>query len=151
MFRACCGARRCAVARFRRELVLRDGSSGEYVGAALVFELWGLCAVILRQRVANLACCSGELGGVFVFGGYETQRPKNLNKTQNTKLQPNEVVAIWRGRAAEWMSPAACGGAKDMELARTKAPLLLTFFWQGRKKSAAGGTAAVARPPRKNR
>ena len=55
-----------------------------------------------------------------VFGGYETQRPKNLNKTQNTKLQPNEVVAIWRGRAAEWMSPAACGGAKDMELARTK-------------------------------
>ena len=36
------GARRCAVARFRRELVLRDGSSGEYVGAALVFEAVGI-------------------------------------------------------------------------------------------------------------
>ena len=27
---------------------------------------------------------------------------------------------VGRGRAAEWMSPAACGGAKDMELARTR-------------------------------
>ena len=85
----------------------------------------GTCSEATTCKFEQL---SGELGGVFVFGGYETQRPKNLNKTQNTKLQPNEVVAIWRGRAAEWMSPAACGGAKDMELARTKAPLFSPFF-----------------------
>ena len=56
------GARRFAVARFRRELVLRVGSSGENVGTALVFELWGLFAVLLRQRVTNLASRSGEQG-----------------------------------------------------------------------------------------
>ena len=62
MFRACCGARRCAVARGSRELVLRVGSSGEYVTKFLVFELWGLLALLLRQRVANLECYSGEQG-----------------------------------------------------------------------------------------
>ena len=42
MFRACCGARRCAVARGSRELVLRVGSSGENVDAVLVFEAVGI-------------------------------------------------------------------------------------------------------------
>ena len=36
-----------------------------------------------------------------------------------TKLQPSAAVAIWRGRAAKCMSSAACGGTKNMELART--------------------------------
>ena len=58
-----CGARRCAVARFRRELVLRVGSSGENGKEFLVFELGALLAFILRQQVASLARCSGELGG----------------------------------------------------------------------------------------
>ncbi len=61
--RACCGAKRFAVARFQRELVLRVGSSGEYVTEVLAFELWALLALVLRQRVASLASCSGELGG----------------------------------------------------------------------------------------
>ena len=56
------GARRFAVARFRRELVLSDGSSGEHVAGFLDFELWGLFAPILRQRLANLERCSGEQG-----------------------------------------------------------------------------------------
>ena len=42
LFRVTAGARRFAVARFRRELVLRVGSFGEYVGAALVFEAVGI-------------------------------------------------------------------------------------------------------------
>ena len=63
MFRACCGAKRFAVARGSRELVLRVGSSGENVAGFLVFELWGLFAPILRQRLTSLASRSGELGG----------------------------------------------------------------------------------------
>ena len=65
---ACCGARRFAVARFRRELVLRVGSSGENVGAALVFELWGLLAVVLRQRVASLGSSLASLEGCLFLG-----------------------------------------------------------------------------------
>ena len=63
MFRDCCGARRFAVAHFCWKLVLRWGSSGENVAGFLVFELWALLALLLRQRVASLARRSGELGG----------------------------------------------------------------------------------------
>ena len=45
------------------KLVLSDGSSGEHVAGFLDFELWGLFAPILRQRVTSLANRSGELGG----------------------------------------------------------------------------------------
>ena len=45
------------------KLVLRVGSSGENVTEFLVFELGALLALLLRQRVANLECYSGELGG----------------------------------------------------------------------------------------
>ena len=44
------------------KLVLRVGSFGENVGAALVFELGALFAPVLRQRLTSLACCSGEQG-----------------------------------------------------------------------------------------
>ena len=43
-------------------LVLRWGSSGENGKEFLAFELWGLCAVLLRQRVTSLASRSGEQG-----------------------------------------------------------------------------------------
>ena len=56
------GAKRCAVARFRRELVPRVGSSGENVAGFLVFELGALFALLLWQRVANLGSRSGEQG-----------------------------------------------------------------------------------------
>ena len=36
-----------------------------------------------------------------------------------TKQQTSEAFAVWRGRAAQWTRPAACGGARDMKLART--------------------------------
>ena len=55
LFRDCCGARRFAVARFRRELVLSDGSSGENVGAVLVFEAVGIV-------------CSASVATAFKFG-----------------------------------------------------------------------------------
>ena len=38
-----------------------------------------------------------------------------------TKQQTSEAFAVWRGRAAQWTRPAACGGARDMELGRTNA------------------------------
>ena len=37
-----------------------------------------------------------------------------------TKQQTSAAFAVWRGRAAKWARPAACGGARDMELASTK-------------------------------
>ena len=40
--------------------------------------------------------------------------------TKNTKSQSSNAIAILRGGAAEWTRPAACGGARDMELASTK-------------------------------
>ena len=40
----------------------RWDSFGEYVDVALVFELWGLFALLLWQRVTSLECCSGEQG-----------------------------------------------------------------------------------------
>ena len=39
-----------------------DGSSGENGKEFLVFELWGLLALLLRQRVTSLASRSGEQG-----------------------------------------------------------------------------------------
>ena len=39
---------------------------------------------------------------------------------KNTKSQSSNAIAILRGGAAEWTRPAACGGARDMELASTK-------------------------------
>ena len=44
------------------KLVLRWGSSGEHGKGFLVFELRGLLALVLRQRVTNLECYSGEQG-----------------------------------------------------------------------------------------
>ena len=41
---------------------------------------------------------------------------------KNTKSQSSNAIAILRGGAAEWTRPAACGGAKDMELVPTKEP-----------------------------
>ncbi len=65
----------------------------------------------------------GRLGPPFFPTGKESAAGGVKKGGQGgTKLRPNEMVAIWRGRAAEWMSPAACGRAKDMELARTKWP-----------------------------
>ena len=40
----------------------------------------------------------------------------------NTKSQSSNAIAILRGGAAEWTRPAACGGARDMELVPTKEP-----------------------------
>ena len=34
----------------------------------------------------------------------------------------SNAIAILRGGAAEWTRPAACGGARDMELVPTKEP-----------------------------
>ena len=56
------GAKRFAVARGSRELVLRVGSFGENGKEFLVFELGALLALLLRQRVTSLARCSGEQG-----------------------------------------------------------------------------------------
>lgn len=39
---------------------------------------------------------------------------------EKTKSQTSAAFAIWRGRATEWTRPAACGGARDMEFARTR-------------------------------
>ena len=36
------------------------------------------------------------------------------------KCKPAPAFAFWRGRAAEWTRPAACGGTRNMELARTR-------------------------------
>ena len=44
------------------KLVLRVGSFGENVTGFLAFELGALFALVLRQRAANLARCSGEQG-----------------------------------------------------------------------------------------
>ena len=41
---------------------------------------------------------------------------------KNTKSQSSNAIAILRGGAAEWTRPAACGGARDMELVPTKEP-----------------------------
>ena len=41
-------------------------------------------------------------------------------RAKNTKSQSSNAIAILRGGAAEWTRPAACGGARDMELASTK-------------------------------
>ena len=41
---------------------------------------------------------------------------------KNTKSQSSNAIAILRGGAAEWTKPAACGGARDMELVPTKEP-----------------------------
>ena len=38
-----------------------------------------------------------------------------------TKQQTSVAFAVWRGRAAQWTRPAACGGTRDMKLARTNA------------------------------
>ena len=45
------------------KLVLRVGSFGENGKEFLAFELGALLALVLRQRVTSLGCCSGELGG----------------------------------------------------------------------------------------
>ena len=42
--------------------------------------------------------------------------------TKNTKSQSSNAIAILRGGAAEWTRPAACGGARDMELVPTREP-----------------------------
>ena len=41
---------------------------------------------------------------------------------KNAKSQSSNAIAILRGGAAEWTRPAACGGARDMELVLTKEP-----------------------------
>ena len=41
---------------------------------------------------------------------------------KNTKSQSSNAIAILRGGAAEWARPAACGGARNMELVPTKEP-----------------------------
>ena len=64
-----------------------------------------------------------------------------------TKLQSSEAFAIWRGRAAEWTRPAACGGTRDMELARTKRFFLPTFSGAtekvGRRRHSCGVIAST--------
>ncbi len=40
-------------------------------------------------------------------------------RCQRTKTQTSEAFVFWKGRAAQWTRPAACGGARDMKLART--------------------------------
>ena len=49
----------------------------------------------------------------------KSQRCANV---QRTKSQSSNAIAILRGGAAEWTRPAACGGARDMELVPTKEP-----------------------------
>ena len=51
----------------------------------------------------------------------ETQKP-DAAPTCGTKIRPKPSAAgsVERGDAAEWTRPAACGGARDMELASTK-------------------------------
>ena len=62
MFRVTAGQGAALLPVFCWKLVPRWGSSGEYVAGFLAFELWGLFALVLRQRVANLGCYSGEQG-----------------------------------------------------------------------------------------
>ena len=62
MFRVTAGQGAALLPVFCWKLVLRWGSSGENVVGFLVFELGGLLALVLRQRVTSLECCSGEQG-----------------------------------------------------------------------------------------
>ena len=62
LFRVTAGQGAALLPVLRWKLVLSDGSFGEYVTEFLAFELWGLFAPVLRQRLANLGCYSGEQG-----------------------------------------------------------------------------------------
>ena len=62
LFRATAGQGASLLPVLGWKLVLRVGSFGENVGAALFFELGALLAPVLRQRLANLECYSGEQG-----------------------------------------------------------------------------------------
>ena len=59
----------------------------------------------------------------------------SLARESGTKQQTSEAFAVWRGRAAQWTRPAACGGARDMELARTS-----------RRRHSCGVTAITVPP-----
>ena len=124
--RACCGARRFAVARFCWKLVLRWGSFGEYVAGFLVFEVVG---IVCSCSVATSASLGSSLAS------------------------RADVVPCRRGRsfATSYKFDGLSSGSAVEVHASLSASFLLTFFWQGRKKSAAGGTVAVVRPPGKKR
>ena len=72
------------------------------------------------RRVSPL-CASFRAGCECVCG---TTGKANVAPTcaKNTKSQSSNAIAILRGGAAEWTRPAACGGARDMELVPTKEP-----------------------------
>ena len=74
----------------------------------------------VRPREPRVAAVSGFAG---TAGRVPTRSPKpDIASTCGTKIRPKPSAAgsVERGDAAEWTRPAACGGARDMELASTK-------------------------------
>ena len=88
--------------------------------------------ILLRTQVDRtdktpVTACRARVGGLCHFcrpaGRVPAGSPKpDVAPTCGTKIRPKPSAAgsVERGDAAEWTRPAACGGARDMELASTK-------------------------------
>ena len=74
------------------------------------------------RREARVAAVCGFAPRLRVCAQERHKAPRCANVRKNTKSQSSNAIAILRGGAAEWTRPAACGGARDMELVPTKAP-----------------------------
>ena len=75
----------------------------------------------VRRREARVAAVCGFLPRQRVCARHN-RKSQRCADVQRTKSQSSNAIAILRGGAAEWTRPAACGGARDMELVPTKEP-----------------------------
>ena len=80
-----------------------------------------VCRAPAARREARVATVCGFPPSLRVCAA-AAQKPTLRRRAKITKSQSSNAIAILRGGAAEWTRPAACGGAKDMELVPTKEP-----------------------------
>ena len=80
-----------------------------------------VCRTPGAQREARVAAVCGFPSSLRVCAA-AAQKPTLRRRAKITKSQSSNAIAILRGGAAEWTRPAACGGARDMELVPTKEP-----------------------------
>ena len=121
----------------RPPLRVQCKSPGECVGAlCIIRQSIHLCysvaaapigrAVLYRRRVVRC----GEVTvvwwperSILVLAVMLRQKAPRVSSASfcpiEPKCKPAQAFAFWRGRAAEWTRPAACGGARTMKLART--------------------------------
>ena len=80
-----------------------------------------------RTAKTRLPRRRARIGGLCGFRSSAERVPTGSTKTgrcadvrQKIRPKPSAAGPVERGDAAEWARPAACGGARDMEIASTK-------------------------------